>query len=138
MTQIGECGVIELWSPGTRCLGGVCLGDTAELVLLSGDYVRDETAGSETQCLQRSDPDVMVTLSDDIVVSITAFDECLVDGVNVIGLPLDAVAWRLGGVSEQTGQGEVDMFQTASGVEIWIRDGSVCQLSISDWSLIQD
>ena len=130
--------MIKLWSPSARCLGGVCLGDPADLILQSGDYVREDNPATDEQYLRRWQPDVIATLSDDIVVSITALDECEVDGVDVIGLPLESVAWRLGGIAEQTGRGVVDMFETTSGVELWVRDGSVCQVSISDWSLVKE
>ena len=134
---------VRLWWPTERCLGGICLGTTREEILARGDFVEDvpsdpDDLDDEGDLRRLAPPEMSVTMSDGIAVSITAFDECLLDEVNLIGLPLDAVAWRVGGIAQQTMQGEVGGYETGSGVELWVRDGVVCQVHISDWSLVTD
>jgi hypothetical protein len=83
-------------------------------------------------------PEISVVIADGIAVSIGAYDECFLDDVNLIGLPLDSVAWRVGGIAKQTVEG-VSQYETGSNVELLIDvDGLVSQVHISDWSMIPD
>jgi hypothetical protein len=132
---------IRLWWPKQRCLGGICLGATKEEILSRGDFFEDLPEGpdDESQRLSKiGPPEMAVSLADGVAWAIGAYDECLLDDVDLIGLPLDAAAWRLGGIEAQTLEGEVEIFRTASGVELYVREGNVCQVYISDESLIKD
>jgi hypothetical protein len=130
--------VIRLWWPDDRCLGGVRLGSTRDEVLALGEYFEDHLHESGGDFLQRFSPDVIVSVSDGIVVCIGASDQCLLDDVELIGTTLDLAAAMLGGISEQTHTGEVEIYETGSGVELYVRDGRVCRVLLSDWSLIPE
>jgi hypothetical protein len=129
--------VIVLWYPHVRCIGGVCLGATRDEVLSLGGYIEDEGDGSDDRYLKRFFPDLSAALSDGIVVSIAVSDECFLDRVNLIGLSLESAIQRIGEAFEQTEDGEVHIYQSSSGLELYVRGGSVSRVVLSDWSLVQ-
>ena len=130
--------VIRLWEPSSRCLGGVCFGFTRAQVLSLGDYFEDDGDDPDGEFLQRFFPAVVVSLSDGIVVSIGASEQCLLEEVELIGSSLDFAASLLGGLAGQTHSGAVEIYETGSGVELYVRDDRVSQVIISDFSLIPE
>lgn len=134
---------IRLWWPTRRHLGGICLGEPRGQILARGDFVEEVRLSSdppdfEVDLRRLTHPEISVVIADGIAVSIGAYDECFLDDVNLIGLPLDSVAWRVGGIAKQTVEG-VSQYETGSNVELLIDvDGLVSQVHISDWSMIPD
>lgn len=73
-------------------------------ILALGGYFEDVGDDPDDVYLKRFSPDVSVALCDEVAVAIAASDECFYDDVNLIGLPLEAAAWRLGGVAGADGR----------------------------------
>lgn len=130
--------MVQLWYPDRRSIDGISLGASRDEVLARGDYFEDASPDIGGEFLYRFTPDMILSICDGIVVSIGTSDECFLDGTNLIGLPFDEVAGRLGGIEAQLEAGEIEIYATVTGVELYVRDGKVTRIVLSDWSLVPD
>lgn len=78
-----------------------------------------------------------VTVDREVVVSVHATLEFLHEGADLIGLPVPAALWRLGGAVSREG-GEIEIIQTAIGAELYCRADHVVGVSVSRWELVQE
>jgi hypothetical protein len=78
-----------------------------------------------------------LAIRDDKVIAITAELEFIVDGDDLIGLPEEAALWRAGGETSRDPGERVDIISTLSGLELYVLDGRVSQVSVAEGDLPQ-
>lgn len=121
-------------------LGGVRLGSHRDDILASGiwDESIDEETGHHLDSVVQG---ISVTLVDDVVVSVTARDECVFSGQNLIGAPLAAVKEILAkGAPTTTFDGEAIKIYELDNIELYVDVAGqiVVQLALSDYSLVDE
>lgn len=124
--------------PDRRELGGVRLGSHRDDLIRSGDWCEsfDEETG---HYLDQDERGLAVQLVDDVVVSITARDECLFGKNDLIGSPLDLVVKLLDLADlTQSSSGEAVTFYESRDIGLLVADAIVLQLTLSDYSLIRE
>jgi hypothetical protein len=79
---------------------------------------------------------ISVQLVDGRAVAITAFDECIWDGIDLIGRPIDEVIAQCGGLTEPTDgrDDEYQLWETRSGAQLISYDGKVTAVGIHDYA----
>jgi hypothetical protein len=128
--------VIQLWTPHSRCMGGICLGASRAAALALGAWVEhDDDLGYR---LERPGAGFKLSLSDDVVISIGAFQECYLDEINLIGQRFEFAVALVGGDARQTEDGEVAIYEFDGGLEFYVRDDRIIQVHLSDWSLVRE
>lgn len=121
-------------------LGGIRLGARKADVLAMGGFV--EEAGDEDTFdlyLKRSRPALTVSLVQNVVIGVSTVDECLINGTNVVGLPLDDAIVLIGGDFTRTLDGEIEIHErsiAALSIELYSRNGLVTLFSLLDTSYI--
>ena len=101
------------------------------------DFYDDDGAFGCTDLI-RFDPEVSLVICDGKVVSISVADECWVGDFAIMGSAIQSVLSRLGlEVIEKEGS-EVEIWTASGGLELYVRDGVVTRVCLSDWSLIKD
>jgi hypothetical protein len=123
--------------PDCRTLGGIALGSAGAGLLSSGLFQLDGRDEDGMAYLESNDMALSVSTVDDIVVSVCAFEECYWNDVDLIGLQLEQVESQLGELS-LTESGEVNMYRSAREVDVWMRNGRVIQVQLSDYGLVAE
>lgn len=128
-----------------RTLGGIELGASLSSVLAIPGFAVEPDDPDPVMRVEgavsvaRHNPEVTAELSDGVVWSIAAWEECWLGGTNIVGAQFEDVEEMLGGVAKVLdGREPLRRIMMQNGLEVWIKADRVSVVMLADDSLILD